>query len=140
MIDIYISAKNRKNRSAGFGFVRYGSLHEARTAIDKVNGLAVKGRNLLVSMARYEKGGAPVRKTPLPVGKKVTDAKKKWYPSNRDCRSYSDVVLGLKNKLENLEMRVEKKNNVIPAIFSLNVAENSKIASMLSTSIIAENT
>ena len=61
-------------------------------------------------------------------------------PANRDQRSYSDVVLGLKRKIEKLEEKVEAEHNIIPAIFSLNVEENSDIARVLKTAAIAENT
>ena len=87
-----------------FGFVRYGTVEEAKIAFVKLNGLPVQGKKLLVSMARYEKGGAPIRKLSLPgEKKKIAEIKKTWSPAFRDHRSYLDVAQGLKHKLEALE-------------------------------------
>ena len=69
VVDIFISNKSRWNRTAAFGFVRYATVKEAQSAITKLNGLAVQGRRLIVSMARYEKGGVPIQKFSLPAEK-----------------------------------------------------------------------
>ena len=60
VIDVFVSAKIRTSNQFCFGFVRYGSLEETEQAISKLNGYVVRGTKLTVSMARYEKGGAPV--------------------------------------------------------------------------------
>ena len=139
--DVFISAKIRRNRDVLFGFVRYATVEEAKTAIEKVSGLAVQGRKLRVSMARYERGGAPVRKPSTPVKKNKNAAvQKRWFPALRDNRSYLDVAQGLKQKVEKLESIVTHKSTTIPAIHSLNVAENMDVAEMLKKAVIAENT
>ena len=141
-MDAFISAKIRRNKNGSFGFVRYGSLEEARTAIAKLNGLAVQGRKLLVSMARYEKGGAPVSKQPLPLPekKKTEGIKKAWYPAHRDHRSYRDVAHGLKNRIEDLESTVAQQIGTIPVLHSLTVAENDDVQQMLGRTAIGEKT
>ena len=60
VVDLFISTKIRKYTKACFGFVRYGSVLEARKAIAELNEFVVLGRELRVSMAKYEKDGAPV--------------------------------------------------------------------------------
>jgi cold-inducible RNA-binding protein len=47
------------NRSKGFGFVEMASEDEAQEAIQKLNGVELKGRKILVNLARPEKEGAP---------------------------------------------------------------------------------
>jgi RNA recognition motif-containing protein len=44
-------------RSRGFGFVEMASPDEAKSAIDKLNGTPLDGRNLTVSEARPSEGG-----------------------------------------------------------------------------------
>ena len=91
-------------------------------------------------MARYDKGGAPIQKASTPMPEKRSVKNKQWHPANRDHRSYSEVVLGLKKKIEQLEGKVEANHKIIPAIFNLNVEENSSIAKVLKVAAIAENT
>ena len=140
VVDIFISTKNRSNNAARFGFVRYGSVQEARTAIATFNGLSVQGMKLLVSMARYEKGGAPASNRYLPERRKTGEVKKIWYPALRDDRSYRDVAQGLKNKIEELESVVAQKAATIPVLHSLMVDENVDVQKMLGRAAIAEKT
>ena len=139
VVDIFISAKIRKNKNRAFGFVRYRTLQEAQAAINDINGLAVQGKKLLVHLAKFEKDGDPVSKSLVPVRKKENVLSNISNPAYRDHRSYHEVVLGLKKKLEVMENSVRTNKNVIPVTFSLNVEENSKVDSFLKTGVIAEN-
>ncbi|CAO2838005.1 unnamed protein product [Amaranthus hypochondriacus] len=93
--DVYISGKRRKNRVDSFGFVRYYNQHDANRAIKNLNESIFKGGKLLVSMAKYEREGLP-RET-----QKVADRRESRtktfikYPSPRDHRKYSEVVMGI---------------------------------------------
>ena len=58
--DVFISAKARKFRKEAFGFVRYTRLQDAKNAINRLDGLALKGMRLKVSLARYSKGGSAI--------------------------------------------------------------------------------
>ena len=119
--------------------MRYATVQEAQNAIKEFNGLAVKGNTLLVSMARYVKDGAPLRLSPRLVKTKAQNSERKWYPAHRDHRSFSEVLMGLQNRMQKLETVVEKKNSTIPAIFSLNVTENTEFTQTLKKAVIAEN-
>jgi len=48
-------------RSKGFGFVEMANAEEARTAISKLNGAEVSGRNITVNEARPREERAPRR-------------------------------------------------------------------------------
>ncbi len=56
-----VSAKvimdNESGRSKGFGFVEMSSAEEAKTAVEKLNGATVEGRQILVSEARPQRAG-----------------------------------------------------------------------------------
>ena len=140
VIDVFISAKTRKNNKNLFGFVRYGSTKEANTAIEELNGLAIQGRHLWISMARYSKGGAPVQNNTPPTRKEWKKPSKIFHPAHRDHRRYSEVVLGNKNRKDNAQSGVEKDNKTIPIAVCINIAENMQMAAMLNLAVIAENT
>ena len=95
VVDLFILTKIRKYSNVLFGFVRYETIQEARKSIEYFKGLRVQGRELTVSMARYEKGGAPVRKHQYPAKKKQDETNMIINAAIRDSRSYYDVVMGL---------------------------------------------
>ena len=140
VVDLFISTKIRKYCNVWFGFVRYETLQEARNAIEYFNGLSVNGRELKVSMARYEKGGAPVQKSQYTTENKQSGTNRIMNPALRDSRKYSEVVMCLRKRLKKIESILERDNDTIPVTHSLNVKENPEIASMLNRSVIAENT
>ena len=150
VVDLFISAKTRRYKNENFGFVRFNDLTEAEEAISVLNGYAVRGRKLWVAMAKYGKDG-------IPVGNRISNVEKEQMKMNgsgtgkkqdeknydcfrnrntkhtfRDGRRYSDVVAGI-------QKQVEKKLNAIPVTHSINVREDTKIASSMKMAIIAEN-
>ena len=50
--DVFISKKFRKFRNEAFDFVTFRGLQDARNAIKNLNGFAVRGMKLRVSVAR----------------------------------------------------------------------------------------
>ena len=139
--DLFVSTKIRKSTNFNFGFVRYGSLQEAKMAISELDGFAVRNLNLRVSMARYEIGGAPVRGDSQTPQQPPMKNRKITYPANRDNRRYSEVVAGVKNKQQPSEAKMKEENSgIIPISHSVKVSENSDMAELLHKAIIAENT
>ena len=62
------------------------------------------------------------------------------HPAHKDERRYSDVLLGVRKKLDALEATLDGKSSVIPVTHSIHVNENLQTASLLNMAIIAENT
>ncbi len=52
---VKIITDRETGRSRGFGFVEMGSAEEAQTAIEKLDGKEVEGRNLRVNIAQDKK-------------------------------------------------------------------------------------
>ena len=140
VVDIFISTKIRKSCKDGFGFVRYSTIEAATKAIANLNGLAVQGRRLQVSMAKYQKGGVLIQQKSPSNGGKGHGNNKIMNPALRDHRKYSEVVLGIQKKIESIESKLEGRNCTIPIHFSLNVDQNEEMASMMNRAVIAENT
>ena len=88
---------------------------EAKKAISTLNGLSVRRQRLKVSMARYNKGGVAFIDHRPAI--EVSRNRLIKYPSFRDNRKYSEVLL---NK-HNSSSKVEAKTNTIPIYFTLNV-------------------
>ncbi|CAO2824985.1 unnamed protein product [Amaranthus hypochondriacus] len=114
VLDVYISGKRRKNKEGSFGFIRYGDSETATRAVDMMNGVWLQGSRLKVSMAKYQKGGIPIKESnpTLRHPAQVNPAKPKTKTQplvnykNRDHRRYADVLMG-KNK-----QQVEMGKNV----------------------------
>lgn len=53
--DVHIPRDRRTSRSRGFGFVRFYDRRDADYAIERVDGRFVNGRELRVSMAKYDR-------------------------------------------------------------------------------------
>ena len=51
--DVYVSHKRRRFNNSKFGFVRFKKLEEATNAINKLNGLWIRGRRIMVAFAKY---------------------------------------------------------------------------------------
>lgn len=52
VVDAVVITDKMSGRSRGFGFVEMGSEEEAKAAIEKVNGMDLKGRKINVNEAR----------------------------------------------------------------------------------------
>ena len=132
--DVFISTKKRKSSSDYFDFVRFKRYSQALSAIKNLNGLSVRGKALKVSLARFNKGGAPFSHS----NQKVEIPKKRVIqnPAFRDKRSYSEVLLN-KRKFETMK---EEEVKSIPISFTITVAAVDQNESMLERAIIAENT
>lgn len=55
IMDVYVSPKQRLNKKFSFGFVRFKKEADALNAIRRNNGLEIRGRRILVSMAKFRK-------------------------------------------------------------------------------------
>lgn len=53
IVDAFVFKKNRINKDAAFGFVRFAKEGEAIEATKVNNGLVVRGRRIIVSWAKY---------------------------------------------------------------------------------------
>ena len=137
MVDLFISAKIRKHNKASFGFVRYGSSAEAERAITEFNEFRLQGKQIRVSMAKYEKDGTPV--SLVSKTKTTTDFKKHKIstPAFRNERKYAEVVAGAPKQRQ--EQKMAEDDGVIPVTHSLKVTDNVQTAGMLHSAIIAEN-
>ena len=139
-MDLFISAKIRKYTKAFFGFVRYGSFSEASKAIIEFNEFVVQGKQLRVSMAKYDKDGTPVSLVSQTAKKSEAMAKIISNPAYRDNRRYSEVVAGAQKQRGNLEAKTVEEDKVIPVTHGIKVSENVQTAGLLQLAIIAENT
>ncbi|CAO2832614.1 unnamed protein product [Amaranthus hypochondriacus] len=61
VVDAFISRKSRPSRKDRFGFVRFRYREEAERAIKVLNGQSLDGGILLVSKAKYKRGGVPFK-------------------------------------------------------------------------------
>ena len=94
VVNLFISTRIRKYTKACFGFVRYGSVSEAREAIAVLDGLGIQGKELRVSMAKFHRDGTPVSLISQPAKKAEATINKISKPAFRDDRRYSEVVAG----------------------------------------------
>ncbi|CAO2837916.1 unnamed protein product [Amaranthus hypochondriacus] len=111
--DAFISAKKRKFSKDGFGFVRFGRKVEALAAIEKFDGMIVKGKTMRVSMAKFNKMGQKFREKENGVTKKPIDRTRNIKnPAFRDGRSYKQVVTEKQSKNQEEGRRnFEKEGN-----------------------------
>ena len=143
VIDLFISTKLRPSKDVSFGFVRYGSVAEAESAINRFNGYAVRGIKLAVSMARYNRNGMPisleVHENESPKQNTRNTNRTIASPAKRDQRLYADVVVGVKNNGPALG-GVSKNDNTIPVTHSIHVKDNHEMCQLLHNAVIVENT
>ncbi|CAO2834768.1 unnamed protein product [Amaranthus hypochondriacus] len=112
--DVYISGKKRKNKEDNFGFVRFYHERDAMSAIQNLNGATLHGCKLTVMVAKYKKGGKPVK------NQRQTRPKQKLIqnPALRDHRTYSDVLTGRRsvsppvNRENGAEPRTQMQNKI----------------------------
>lgn len=102
--DVYISRKKRTSNKNAFGFVRFKNHNEAATAIDKLNGFLVKGKKMIVSVAKYERGGSlgsnkRSLRNPPPEQRNYIR-----FPSIHDNRKYMEVVKGKQSIVNQLKV------------------------------------
>lgn len=139
VVDVFISKKIRKNKSCGFGFVRYQRENEAAAAINAFNGSVFMGLKISVSMAKkYNKLGEAFAQNnacrcsgkfcSCGVSKRMARKGNHFIniPAYRDGRRYADVVMG--NKKDDHRAEDDK---VIPVLFDLKVDENQEIVKKL---------
>ena len=95
--DVYVSHKRRRFNNSKFGFVRFKKLEEATNAINKLNGLWIRGRRIMVAFAKYG------RKRVFQNGSAIVETDKKEEligdgmistSGARDRRSFNEVVEG----------------------------------------------
>ncbi|CAO2830987.1 unnamed protein product [Amaranthus hypochondriacus] len=61
IVDVFISKKQRHNRSKAFGFVRFERFADAMNAIKKLDGIHTLGSKIKVALAKFQKGGKPFK-------------------------------------------------------------------------------
>ena len=105
-------------------------------AIKNLNEITVRGMELRVSMARYNKGGSPAIYPNSGLKNQAAGFRKIIKPSFRDHRNYAEVLTGK----EQMTLKKDGGNNVIPINFTLDAAENRDMVSNLEYAIIAEKT
>ena len=95
VVDVYVSHKMRKNTDSCFGFVRFKRKEEAIRALEKLDGTKIRGKNLKVSLAKYDKQGKAWQnmntQRELKGGKHIV-VTKEFKEAYRDNRSYKEVV------------------------------------------------
>nr|XP_024389265.1 serine/arginine-rich splicing factor SC35-like isoform X1 [Physcomitrium patens] len=62
VVDIFIPRDRRTGESRGFAFVRYKYSDEAQKAIERLDGRAVDGRNIVVQSAKYGRNDEPIHR------------------------------------------------------------------------------
>lgn len=62
VVDIFIPRDRRTQESRGFAFVRYKYADEAQKAIERLDGRAVDGRNIVVQSAKYGRNDEPIHR------------------------------------------------------------------------------
>lgn len=134
VVDVFISKKSRKSTKDAFGFVRFRTLDDAETAMRKIDGFSVLGKNQKVSFARYNRNGSMFENNPNICDQLRTTHRRIQNPSFRDSRKYRDVVMGVKQR----PPPSDQVTNTIPILFSINVDESLDMATKLKHAIIAE--
>ncbi|KAH7845546.1 hypothetical protein Vadar_003376 [Vaccinium darrowii] len=107
--DVFIPKKKSKGFNSKFGFVRYGSMAEAKVAISELNGIFIREKKMFAKLASYSGskgfvGNGMVRNSKvdqggvkhLDIGKKVCRGDPYAGPIIRSGNglSYADVVVG----------------------------------------------
>ena len=59
ILEAFVSQKMSHNCDCRFGFVRFKRLGEARSAVRNLDGVKIRGKNIKVSFAKYDKNGKP---------------------------------------------------------------------------------
>ena len=134
--DVVIAKIARKHINAVFGFVRFSKFQDAKKAINRLNGFAVRGAKLRVSMAKYNRDGSVIKKQKAIVEETSSGFRMINTPSFTDQRKYSEVLMGKQSLIVNETRGL----NVIPLCFTMNAVENEEIFVLLNRAIIAENT
>ncbi|KAH7838802.1 hypothetical protein Vadar_031329 [Vaccinium darrowii] len=75
VLDVFISKKKSKGFKSNFGFVRFASISEAKAAINDLNGICIREKNMLVKLASFDLH-------PLPISRQGND------------KSYAEAVVG----------------------------------------------
>lgn len=123
VVDLFISRKSRPVCKDTFGFVRFQRLSEAEAAMNKMDGVLVKGKRIRVSMAKYDKAGRSFPTT-VPANANANqnanggESRRIMTPSFRDQRNYADVVMGKPKPV------LEQEEGSINSLIDVNVREN----------------
>lgn len=131
--DVYISGKKRSNTNFSFGFVKFRNKNEALNGIQKLDGFTLNGSTLSVSMAKYQRGGAPVieKKAVEWVNTKAQMMALK--SASRDHRKYADVLMG---KASHIPQRVEQQDDSIQTV---RVLINTTAEERMSKAVVVEH-
>ena len=65
VLDVFISMKKRRQQTATFGFIHYGKRSEALKAMEKVNGMVIRGDSILIKEAKYKRSSGPIVKAKI---------------------------------------------------------------------------
>ena len=73
VVDVYLSHRRRKRYRTPFGFVRYRWKAEAVRAMEKLNGVVVRGCKIEISLAKFNREGQanPIEKNKQPHGRNM---------------------------------------------------------------------
>lgn len=122
----FIPKKKSKGFKSKFGFVRYGSLAEAKAAISELNGIIIREKKMFVKLATYSgskrfEGDGTVRNSMFDQrgdkhfdnGKKVFNGDLSAAPITRSGNglSYAEAVVG-KPKLTPKRINIQANPNV----------------------------
>ncbi|KAH7861656.1 hypothetical protein Vadar_029023 [Vaccinium darrowii] len=106
ILDVFIPKKKSKGFKSKFGFVRYGSIAEAKVAITEINGIIIRDMKMFVKMATFNgskgfEGEDRVRNSQFGLrnGMNVDNGKKvingvSPIPRSENVLSYADAVVG----------------------------------------------
>ncbi|CAO2813958.1 unnamed protein product [Amaranthus hypochondriacus] len=114
VLDVYISGKRRKNTENFFAFIRVKDEGDATKAISAVNGVYVHGSKLMVTRAKYRKGGKPNSLEATTAQKKLMEHRKERRPvtafRQRDQRSYAQVLNQVSIKVSKSQSMLHRLN------------------------------
>ncbi|CAO2827513.1 unnamed protein product [Amaranthus hypochondriacus] len=119
VVDVFISRKSRTSRKDRFGFVRFKYREEAERAIKELNGQRLDGGTLRISMAKYKRGGEPI--------KSVSRFIRWWFPPNHGPRRDKDSRPGRNVSTSSPELN----KNEFPSLSSSEERTNGESASEL---------
>ena len=93
--DMYISRKQRRTNSNTFVFVRFVKEEAAQRAMQKMDGMEIRGCKLAVSLAKFRRNFESSKKVGVQTEEQSLRWRKKENTGNRvDDRSFKDVVAG----------------------------------------------
>ncbi|CAH1431490.1 unnamed protein product [Lactuca virosa] len=90
--DVYIGVNKGKN-GYFYAFIRFADMKDVIAMERLLNGAKIRGRNLAVNLARYERKKKEVYETKMPLKTCNQPPQKTLTNAYRDHRSYAEIII-----------------------------------------------